>query len=270
MEHPPVMIRLKASYNGNVNYLKLEPSVNYKDLLIRLKDSWNISEASRFTVKWLDDEGDLCIMSTQDELNEAVRLYNLNEEDSLTLHIFPGQPSQPGVLCPGEHKIYRKGARRWYQLKRRLKRMKGRRSRVPIETATLAVGKNSLKDSPDENSQTNGPIIGMNDFELIKCIGRGSYAKVLLVKLKATGMLYAMKIIKKELLKEEVSEEDDVDWVQTEKNVFETASNHPFLVGLHSCFQSPSRLFFVIEYVNGGDLMFHMQRQRRLPEEHAR
>lgn len=77
----------------------------------------------------------------------------------------------------------------------------------------------------------------MNDFELIKCIGRGSYAKVLLVKLKATGMLYAMKIIKKELLKEEVSEEDDVDWVQTEKNVFETASNHPFLVGLHSCFQ---------------------------------
>ena len=30
------------------------------------------------------------------------------------------------------------------------------------------------------------------------------------------------------------------------------------------------RLFFVIECVNGGDLMFHMQRHRRLPEEHAR
>lgn len=30
------------------------------------------------------------------------------------------------------------------------------------------------------------------------------------------------------------------------------------------------RLFFVIEFVRGGDLMFHMQRQRRLPEEHAR
>ena len=36
------------------------------------------------------------------------------------------------------------------------------------------------------------------------------------------------------------------------------------------CFQTPSRLFFVIEFVRGGDLMFHMQRQRRLPEEHAR
>jgi serine/threonine protein kinase len=30
------------------------------------------------------------------------------------------------------------------------------------------------------------------------------------------------------------------------------------------------RLFFVIEYVGGGDMMFHMQRQRRLPEDHAR
>uniref|UniRef100_A0A1X7SJW2 Protein kinase domain-containing protein n=1 Tax=Amphimedon queenslandica TaxID=400682 RepID=A0A1X7SJW2_AMPQE len=75
-----------------------------------------------------------------------------------------------------------------------------------------------------------------------------------------------MKVIKKEL----VMDEEDIDWVQTEKHVFEQASNHPFLVGLHSCFQTESRLFFVIECVNGGDLMFHMQRHRRLPEEHAR
>lgn len=34
--------------------------------------------------------------------------------------------------------------------------------------------------------------------------------------------------------------------------------------------QTESRLFFVIEFVPGGDLMFHMQRQRKLPEDHAR
>lgn len=39
------------------------------------------------------------------------------------------------------------------------------------------------------------------------------------------------------------------------------ASNHPLPL---------PRLFFVIECVNGGDLMYHMQRHRRLPEEHAR
>lgn len=106
----------------------------------------------------------------------------------------------------------------------------------------------------------------LNDFELIRVIGRGSYAKVLMVELKRTKRIYAMKVIKKAL----VTDDEDIDWVQTEKHVFETASNHPFLVGLHSCFQTPSRLFFVIEFVRGGDLMFHMQRQRRLPEDHAR
>ncbi|XP_071525047.1 atypical protein kinase C isoform X1 [Panulirus ornatus] len=106
----------------------------------------------------------------------------------------------------------------------------------------------------------------LEDFELIRVIGRGSYAKVLMVELKKTKRIYAMKVIKKTL----VTDDEDIDWVQTEKHVFETASNHPFLVGLHSCFQTPSRLFFVIEFVRGGDLMFHMQRQRRLPEEHAR
>uniref|UniRef100_A0A182P1B1 protein kinase C n=1 Tax=Anopheles epiroticus TaxID=199890 RepID=A0A182P1B1_9DIPT len=87
----------------------------------------------------------------------------------------------------------------------------------------------------------------LNDFELIRVIGRGSYAKVLMVELKKTRRIYAMKVIKKAL----VTDDEDIDWVQTEKHVFETASNHPFLVGLHSCFQTPSRLFFVIEFVRG-------------------
>ena len=55
--------------------------------------------------------------------------------------------------------------------------------------------------------------------------------------MKQTKRIYAMKVIKKEL----VMDEEDIDWVQTEKHVFEQASNHPFLVGLHSCFQTESR-----------------------------
>lgn len=78
----------------------------------------------------------------------------------------------------------------------------------------------------------------LKDFELLRVIGRGSYAKVLMVELKKTKRIYAMKVIKKEL----VTDDEDIDWVQTEKHVFETASNYPFLVGLHSCFQTASRL----------------------------
>lgn len=47
-----------------------------------------------------------------------------------------------------------------------------------------------------------------------------------MVKLKSTQKTYAMKVIKKSL----IDDEEDIEWVQTEKNVFEQASNHPFLV----------------------------------------
>ncbi|KAJ8388099.1 hypothetical protein AAFF_G00147170 [Aldrovandia affinis] len=126
------------------------------------------------------------------------------------------------------------------------------------------VGHQSGGDGIDGIKISQG--LGLGDFDLIRVIGRGSYAKVLLVRLKKNEQIYAMKVVKKEL----VHDDEDIDWVQTEKHVFEQASNNPFLVGLHSCFQTESRLFLVIDYVNGGDLMFHMQRQRKLPEEHAR
>lgn len=126
---------------------------------------------------------------------------------------------------------------------------------------------NNYANNDDQIVNTeNSSQYSINDFNLLRVIGRGSYAKVLMVELKKTKRIYAMKVIKKSL----VRDDEDIDWVQAEKHVFEIATNYPFLVGLHSCFQSSSRLFFIIEFVRGGDLMYHMQRQRRLPEEHAR
>jgi len=123
-----------------------------------------------------------------------------------------------------------------------------------------------INNKPNNNNNSNNKQIGLDQFDLIKVIGRGSYAKVFLVEYKRTRKCYAMKVIKKSI----VDDDEDIDWVQTEKHVFEQATNHPFLVGLHSCFQTESRLFFVIEYLCGGDLMYHMQKKRRLPEDHAR
>ncbi|KAJ8780622.1 hypothetical protein J1605_000665 [Eschrichtius robustus] len=85
--------------------------------------------------------------------------------------------------------------------------------------------------------------LGLQDFDLLRVIGRGSYAKVLLVRLKKNDQVYAMKVVKKEL----VHDDEDIDWVQTEKHVFEQASSNPFLVGLHSCFQTTSRRNLVSE-----------------------
>ncbi|XP_026462963.1 atypical protein kinase C isoform X2 [Ctenocephalides felis] len=339
------------------------PNITLDELCSEMKDICRFANDQVFTMKWVDDEGDPCIISTQLELDEALRLYELNRDPELIIHVFPNVPAVPGLPCVGEDRsIYRRGARRWRKLYRinghifQAKRFNRRafcafcQDRIwglgrqgfkciqckllvhkkchklvqkpctnehvePIvkddpPSGTIASSQLNLAGGDDQKHQSLGQTLSNNsglnnkqgqmtveslagedgdanddkrgeeiaaetggqrqyslsDFELIRVIGRGSYAKVLMVELRKTRRIYAMKVIKKAL----VTDDEDIDWVQTEKHVFETASNHPFLVGLHSCFQTPSRLFFVIEFVRGGDLMFHMQRQRRLPEEHAR
>jgi atypical protein kinase C iota type len=70
-----------------------------------------------FTIKWLDESLDAITMSSQRELNTAMRLYKKNADKELHIHVFPNRPAQPGLLCPGEDPlIYRRGARRWKKL----------------------------------------------------------------------------------------------------------------------------------------------------------
>lgn len=360
-------IRLKVVYAGDVLITNLNGNIGYEDLCQEMRDICKFDMSQPFTLKWVDEEGDPCTLSSQMEMEEAIRLYELNKESEIVIHVFPNVPPAPGQPCAGEDRnMYRRGARRWRKLYRvnghlfqpkRFSRKAtcafcsdriwglGRqgfkcisckvlvhkkchkfyrvacglpvdpdaptpklnitrasengnstaRSSAKLEIYSHSRGSSMSDKQHDEEklannrggldlsrndhsalaqesiqlqatTDPNGTTMGLEDFQLVRVIGRGSYAKVFVVEQKRTKRIYAMKVIKKEL----VNDDEDIDWVQTEKHVFEVASNHPFLVGLHSCFQTPSRLFFIIEFVNGGDLMFHMQRQRRLPEEHAR
>lgn len=83
----------------------------------------------------------------------------------------------------------------------------------------------------------------MDDFNLIKVIGRGSFGKVLLVEKKnMIGEVYAMKSLRKDAL----IEKQQVEHTQTEKTILAMA-NHPCLVGLQWCFQTEDKIFFVME-----------------------
>ncbi|XP_074040935.1 atypical protein kinase C [Leptinotarsa decemlineata] len=162
-----------------------------------------------------------------------------------------------------KNRIWRLGRQGFKCIQCKLLVLVRKKSRNTVNKPNLTGDPNKPLDELEPVSQ---PQYSLDDFELIRVIGRGSYAKVLMVELKEVRQIYAMKVIKKALVKEG----GNINWIRTEKHVFETVSNHPFLVGLHSCFQTPSRLFFVIEFVQGGDLTSHMQRERRLPEKHAR
>ncbi|XP_070768090.1 RAC-gamma serine/threonine-protein kinase isoform X3 [Enoplosus armatus] len=107
--------------------------------------------------------------------------------------------------------------------------------------------------------------VTMNDFDYLKLLGKGTFGKVILVREKASGTYYAMKILKKEV----IIAKDEVAHTLTESRVLKN-TRHPFLTSLKYSFQTKDRLCFVMEYVNGGELFFHLSRERVFSEDRTR
>ncbi|KAK9765072.1 hypothetical protein K7432_006898 [Basidiobolus ranarum] len=108
--------------------------------------------------------------------------------------------------------------------------------------------------------------VGPEDFEPLKVIGRGAYGKVLLVRQKATGRYFAMKVLKKASI---VVHTKNTEYTKTERTILEEVS-HPFIVKLFYAFQTNSKLYLILDYVAGGELFTHMAHERMFDEDVAR
>ena len=109
-------------------------------------------------------------------------------------------------------------------------------------------------NNEDNNRDSNVPKkLSYNDFILVKLLGRGSFGQVLLVRLKKNNQLYAMKILNKNYIKIKKQEQN----TKTERNLM-VQMDCPFIVNIKFAFQDSQKLYIISEFLQGGDMFFHM------------
>lgn len=108
--------------------------------------------------------------------------------------------------------------------------------------------------------------VTVDDFELLQTLGKGAHGKVVLCQKKGErGVLYAMKILKKR----KIIELKQLENAKAENWILQNA-NHNSLVSTKWVFQNEQKIYFVMEFMKGGDLFQHLKRNGRFAEQQVK
>ncbi|MBA0811024.1 hypothetical protein Gohar_002962, partial [Gossypium harknessii] len=104
----------------------------------------------------------------------------------------------------------------------------------------------------------------MQRFEVGRLLGQGTFAKVYQARNLRTGECCAIKTIDKE----KIMKGGLIDQIKREISVMRLVK-HPNVVRLYEVMASKSKIYFVMEYVKGGEL-FNKIAKGKLKEDDAR
>lgn len=109
---------------------------------------------------------------------------------------------------------------------------------------------------------------GPSDFEILRLLGKGTFGKVYQVRKLDNNRVYAMKVLSKKV----IVKKKEIAHTIGERNILvrTSAAQSPFIVGLKFSFQTLTDLYLVTDYMSGGELFWHLQKEGRFPEDRAK
>ena len=121
------------------------------------------------------------------------------------------------------------------------------------------------KEKAQEIGEILYPKLNYNDFEPLKLLGTGTFGRVLLVRFKSNNQLYAMKILMKSRIKSTHQEEH----TKAERDLMVQIDN-PFLLNIKFAFQDETKLYIVSNFMQGGDMFYHLHFESKFSEKKAK
>lgn len=103
--------------------------------------------------------------------------------------------------------------------------------------------------APDSQGRVTKGKYSLQDFEILRTLGTGSFGRVHLVQSRHNTRFYAIKVLKKA----QVVKMKQVEHTNDERKMLGEVK-HPFLVTLWGTFQDSKNLYMVMDFVEGGEL----------------